>query len=102
MIFTPEISEDIRYFTHCCILFHRLKDRANQIVAGIKTNTYEDLNYYVSLGRKFTNFLMYEKRVSFYTLDELRRMAATYNQPELETEMEQKLQEYAGALNLAM
>jgi hypothetical protein len=45
---------------------------------------------------------MYEKRIAFYTLDELRRMGTTYNQPELKTEMEQKIQEYASALSLAM
>ena len=76
--------------------------KANQIVNGIKTNVYEDLNYFTSLGRKYTNYLMYEKRIAFYTLDELRRMGTTYNQPELKTEMEQKIQEYASALSLAM
>ena len=58
------------------------------------------MDYFVSLGKKYNIYLMYEKRVAFYTLDELRRLAHTYNQPELKKEMEQKLQEYASALNI--
>ncbi len=77
-------------------------DKANEIVAGIKSNVYEEMNYFISLGRKYDSYLMYEKRIAFYTLDELRRMATTFNQTELKTEMEQKLQEYAGTLNIAM
>jgi hypothetical protein len=77
-------------------------DKANQIVAGIKSNVYQDMDYFINLGRKYTTYLMYEKRVAFYTIDELRRMATTYNQTELKTEMEKKLQEYANALNIAM
>ena len=34
--------------------------------------------------------------------DELRRLAETYNQPELKTEMEQKIQEFSGALGIGM
>ena len=63
---------------------------------------YQDMDYFASLESKYTNYLLYEKRIAFYTLDEIRRMATTYNQPELAKEMEQKLQEYANALNLAM
>jgi hypothetical protein len=77
-------------------------DKANQIVAAIKSNVYQDMDYFASLESKYTNYLSYEKRIAFYTLDEIRRMATTYNQPELAKEMEQKLQEYANALNIAM
>jgi hypothetical protein len=59
------------------------------------------MNYYISLGSKYNNYLMYEKRIAFYTLDELRRMATTYKQEELRKEAEQKIQEYAGALNIS-
>jgi tetratricopeptide (TPR) repeat protein len=76
-------------------------DQANRIVASIKSNVYDDLNYYISLGNKYTQYLMYEKRIAFYTLDELRRMAVTYKQTDLQGEMEVKLRDYANALNLA-
>jgi hypothetical protein len=84
--------------------YFRLGDTAtaNKILAPLKENVYQDMRYFISLGKKYDTFLMYEKRVAFYTLDELRRLADTYNQPELKKEMEQKLKEYAGALNIAM
>lgn len=77
-------------------------EKANQIVEGIKKNVYQDMDYYGSLGRKYMTYLMYEKRIAFYTLDEIRRMATTYNQPELKAEMEQKIQDYAGILNISI
>jgi len=73
---------------------------ANNIANTIKSNVYSDLNYYISLEKKYNSYLIYEKRIAFYTLDELRKMAETYNQPELKKEMEQKIQEYSTALNL--
>jgi hypothetical protein len=76
-------------------------DKANLIANGIKNNVYQEMNYYISLGNKYSNFLMYEKRIAFYTLDELRRMATTYKQEELRKEAEQKIQEYAGALDIS-
>lgn len=76
-------------------------EKANRIVAGIKSNTYQEMGYYISLGTKYLDYLMYEKRIAFYTLDELRRMATTFNQTELKTEMEQKLSEYANTLNIS-
>jgi len=45
---------------------------------------------------------MYEKRVAFYSLDEIRRMATEFKQPALAIEMEQKLQEYAASLSIPM
>lgn len=84
--------------------YYKLGDfnRANQIAAGIKNNVYQDLDYFVSMGDKYKSYLIYEKRVAFYTLDELRRMATTYKQAELQKEMEQKLQEYASLLSVAI
>ncbi len=77
-------------------------DTAKKITETLKRNVYQDMTYYVSLGKKYYTYLVYEKRVAFYTLDELRRLAETYNQPELKTEMEQKIQEYSGALGIGM
>jgi len=84
--------------------YYRLGDaqKANEIAVTLKGNVYQDMNYFISLGKKYNTSLIYEKRVAFYTLDELRRLAESYNQPELKKEMEQKIQEYSGALGLAM
>ena len=102
------IPDDIVPFNIYNILlaeaYYKLGDfnRANQIAAGIKNNVYQDLDYFVSMGDKYKSYLIYEKRVAFYTLDELRRMATTYKQAELQKEMEQKLQEYASLLSVAI
>lgn len=82
--------------------YYKLNDAgmANKIAATMKSNVYNDMNYFVSLGKKYNSYLMYEKRVAFYTLDELRKLADTYNQPELKKEMEQKIQEYSTSLNI--
>ncbi|HEX2394655.1 MAG TPA: DUF2723 domain-containing protein [Bacteroidales bacterium] len=84
--------------------YYQLGDtaKANSIAERIKTNVYQDMNYFISLGRKYDNLLMYEKRVAFYSLDEIRRMATEYKQTELALEMEQKLQEYANSLSIPM
>jgi hypothetical protein len=76
--------------------------KANTIADKIKKNTYQQLDYFVSLGKEYNNYLMYEKRVAFYTLDEIRRMATDFKQPDLAKEMESKMQQYASAMSLPM
>jgi len=82
--------------------FFRLgdRDKAIEIAGLIKENSYQDLEYFKSLGSKYSSYLLYEKRVSFYTLDELRRLGDTYKETGLKTEMEQKIQEYSSVLNI--
>jgi hypothetical protein len=77
-------------------------EMANKIAATMKSNVYDDMNYYISLGKKYSSYLIYEKRVAFYTLSELGKMGDTYNQPDLKKEMDQKIQEYSRALNIEM
>ncbi|HJZ41586.1 MAG TPA: DUF2723 domain-containing protein [Bacteroidales bacterium] len=78
------------------------KDIATRIAETLKKNVYQDMDYFISLGRKYYTYLVFEKRVAFYTLDELRRLADTYDLPELKQEMQQKLEEYSASLNVAM
>jgi hypothetical protein len=82
--------------------YYKLGDvaMANKIADIMKKNVTDEMAYYVSLGKKYFSYLIYEKRVAFYTLDELRRLAETYNQPEMKKEMDQKIQEYSNALNI--
>lgn len=84
--------------------YYQLGDtaKANSIADRIKANVYQDMEYFKSLGRKYDNALMYEKRVAFYSLDEIRRMATEFKQSSLAIEMEQKLQEYAASLSIPM
>jgi hypothetical protein len=84
--------------------FYRLGDfeKANMIASAVKKNVYQDMEYFLSLDRKYNNALVYEKRVAFYSLDEIRRLATQYNQPDLAKEMEQKLQEFASSMSIPM
>ena len=83
--------------------YYRLGDneKAGVIANSIKKNTFQDFEYFISLGPRFTDYLMYEKQVAFYSLDELRRMALTYNQPEMAADIEAKMQQYANELNIS-
>jgi hypothetical protein len=84
--------------------YYRLGDfeKANIIAHSIKNASYQEMEYFISLGAKYNSYLMYEKRVAFFALDEIRRMATLYKQIELATEMETKLQEYASRMSIPM
>jgi len=84
--------------------YYQLGDTAtaNKIAEKVKNNVYEEMEYFISLDRKYNNSLLYEKRVAFYSLDEIRRMASEFNQTELAKEMEQKLQEYSSVMTVPM
>jgi hypothetical protein len=84
--------------------YYRLGDTAtaNKMADALKKNVYQDLDYFVSLGKKYNSYLMYEKRIAFYSLNELARLGDTYKQPELKKEMQQKMQEYSNALSIGM
>lgn len=84
--------------------YYQLGDttKANYIAEKIKNNVYQDMEYFISLGRKYDNVLVYEKRVAFYSLEEIRRMATEYKQTALAIEMEEKLQQFASSLRIPM
>ena len=84
--------------------YYRLGDieTANKMAATLKMNVYQDMDYFISLGKKYSSYLMYEKRVAFYSMTELARLGETYKQPELKKEIDQKIQEFSGALNIGM
>jgi hypothetical protein len=68
----------------------------------LKNNVYQDIDYFLSLDRKYNSYLTYEKRVAYYTLDELMRMGDTYKQPELKKEVEQKMQVFSTSLGASL
>ncbi len=73
---------------------------AHKVIDIIKENVYDELDYYSSLGDKYSNYLIYEKQLAFYVLDELRRQAYYYKMNDLFAEIEEKMQQYAMALKL--
>lgn len=77
-------------------------ETACEIAGRIRDNVYDDLDYYVSLGNKYLNYLLYEKRLAFYTLSELRNLAMANGQPEFSSELLEKMETYASRLNIAL
>jgi hypothetical protein len=84
--------------------YFRLGDteQAVKIADAVKNSVYQDMDYFLSLGVKYKNYLVYEKRVAFYSLEELRKMASTYKQTALEKEIEQKMQQFASTMFVPM
>ena len=76
--------------------------KALEMANTLKKNVFQDIDYFLSLGRKYNSYLTYEKRVAYYSLDELRRMGETYNQPDLKKEVEEKQQAFANSLSTSM
>jgi hypothetical protein len=76
--------------------------KANLIAGKISDNVTQQMEYYVSLGPKYNNYLVYEKRVAFYALDEIRRMTTEFNQTELAREAEEKIKKYASLMSIPM
>ncbi len=73
---------------------------AQNVINILKENVYDDLDYYSSLGDKYSDYLVYEKQLAFYILDEIRRQAYYYKMNDLFTEIQEKIQQYAMALKL--
>jgi MFS family permease len=76
--------------------------QASTIRNKLMNNVFDDLDYYVSLGKNYENYLVYEKQVAFYVLDELRRQAYMENKKEFLARLEEKIQYYSNALNIQM
>ncbi|MBN2480771.1 MAG: DUF2723 domain-containing protein [Bacteroidales bacterium] len=83
--------------------FYQLGDieTANEIAFGIRDNVYKDMNYFISLGTRYLDYLIYEKQIAFYTLNELRNLALTNGQADLAAELREKMEIYASGLNIA-
>ncbi len=76
-------------------------EKANEIANILKQNTYENLDYYVSLEEKFTNLLDYEKRLALHVLNELVKYSNRHGQSDISKEIQEKMQEYMVLLNFA-
>jgi len=77
-------------------------EKATDLAQKIRDNVYDELDYYMSLGQRYYNYLLYEKQLAFYTLNELRGLAISYERPELAGEIGKRMMEYASALNISL
>ena len=77
-------------------------DIALEMTNKLKDNTLNELNYFVSLDKKYDDALSYEKRLNLHVLNELIRIARENGLDELREEMETKFQDYIVALNFAV
>jgi hypothetical protein len=84
--------------------YFKLKDpeKALEMINILKENAYNELNYYVSLDKKYDDALSYEKRLNLHILNELVRMSRENKIDGLRDELESKFQDYIVALNFAV
>ncbi len=74
-------------------------EKANLITGILSENVCNDLDYYMSLKGKYSNCLLYQKRLALHILSELERISRTYGQEEQRMNLEEKLRTYALGLN---
>ena len=77
-------------------------DKALEMTNRLKDNTLNELDYFVSLDKKYDDALSYEKRLNLHVLNELIRITRENGLDELREEMETKFQDYIVALNFAV
>ena len=66
---------------------------------SLMISLYENMDYYASLSKSYSDVMDYEKRLGMHVLNELVQMADTYTQNDLKSEFQQKFQEYAVPFN---
>ncbi len=77
-------------------------DKALEISQKLKEHAYEELDYLVSLDRKYSDPLTYEKRLNLHIINELARLMREYNHDDLRKELETRFQNYLVALNVGI
>ncbi|HJX72051.1 MAG TPA: DUF2723 domain-containing protein, partial [Bacteroidales bacterium] len=84
--------------------FFRLNEpeKAIEMSNKLKDNAYDELNYYVSLDKKYDDALSYDKRLNLHILNELIRMMRENGRDDLREEMESRFQDYIVALKFAV
>jgi len=77
-------------------------EKALDMTNRLKDNTFDELDYLVSLDKKYEEALSYEKRLNLHVLNELVRMMRENGRDDLREELESKFQDYIVALNFAV
>ncbi|MBN2613950.1 MAG: DUF2723 domain-containing protein [Bacteroidales bacterium] len=78
------------------------KEKALQIAEKLKQNTYEELDYLVSLDKRRAEALSYEKRLNLHIINELARLMREFGDDEKRKELETRFQDYLMALNVGL
>jgi hypothetical protein len=74
-------------------------EKAQQVASAILENSYEDVDYYMSLREPFSNYLKYEKRVTAHILTELIRTSHYNGDKKFSAAIQQRLEGYGDGLN---
>jgi len=74
-------------------------EKAQEIANGILKNTYEDLNYLLSLESRYSDYLQLEKRIAAHVLSELIRMSHSNGDKKFSAAIQQRLEDYGPGLN---
>ncbi|MBN2348497.1 MAG: DUF2723 domain-containing protein [Bacteroidales bacterium] len=74
-------------------------EKGKEMAQILARNTYNELDYYVSLTGEFESYLTYEKSLNMHVLRELLQYSGDNNLEELRSEFEEKFHQYALALN---
>lgn len=81
--------------------YYQLEDesKAREVAQQILDNTYEDIDYFLSLKPPYSSYLTYEKRFAAHALSELVRISTEHGDKQFSAEIQQDLQNYGPALN---
>ncbi len=81
--------------------YYRLneQEKAQDLANKILENTYQDLDYFISLEKPFSKHLTMEKRIAAHVFKELINISHTNGDKLFSAEIQQQLQSYGPALN---
>jgi hypothetical protein len=81
--------------------FYKLNEaeKARNVASRILENTYQELDYFISLDKPFSGYLMMEKRIAAHILSELISISHENGDKLFSAEIHQKLESYGPVLN---
>ena len=74
-------------------------EKAHEVGNAILENTYEDLDYLVSLESRYSDYLQLEKRIAAHVISELIRISHQNGDKKFSAAIQQRLEDYGPALN---
>jgi len=81
--------------------FYKLGDieKARDVANKILENSYQDLDYLISLDKPYSNYLIMEKRFAAHVFSELINISHNNGDKVFSAEIQQRLQGYGQSLN---
>jgi tetratricopeptide (TPR) repeat protein len=74
-------------------------DKARDVATKILENAYQDLDYFISLDKPYSNYLTMEKRFTAHIFRELINVSHKHGDKVFSAEIQQRLQVYGQSLN---